>query len=44
VLHLIREPAKWWKAKFNALNMKSLKFEIIDRKIFLLAYRNLGGA
>ena len=44
VLHLIHKPAKWWKAKFNALNMKSLKFEIIDRKIFLLAYRNLGGA
>ena len=41
VLHLIREPVEWWRAKFNALNMKGLKFEIIDRKIFLMKYMNI---
>lgn len=38
VLHLIRQPVEWWRAKFTALNTKKLKFEIIDRKVFLMAY------
>ena len=42
VLHLIRESAEWWKAKFDILNTKNIKFDIIDRKIFLMTYRSFG--
>lgn len=41
VLHLIHESAEWWQAKFKVLNTKNLKFEVIDRKIFLMKYREL---
>ena len=40
-LHLIHESAEWWQAKFKVLNTKNLKFEVIDRKIFLMKYREL---
>ena len=41
VLHLIQKPVEWWREKFRILNIKDLKFEIIDRKIFLMKYRQL---